>query len=130
MKNDTQLWMEKAKEDFDSAEILLTAAKFNTSCYHSQQSSEKYLKSVLCELNLEIPKTHNLNLLVQLLKDTGVVISEEVLDSASEIDRYATLTRYPGYDACLSEAEECVLNARNVKVFVEKHLVHPTSEND
>ncbi len=36
-------------------------------CFHCQQSAEKYLKAVLKELGQSIPRTHDLNHLLNLL---------------------------------------------------------------
>jgi HEPN domain-containing protein len=55
-------WMRKAEDDFQVAEILARRHEpfHDQVSFHCQQSAEKYLKAVLEELGLLIPKTHDL----------------------------------------------------------------------
>ena len=63
MKPSTQEWIDKAEGDFNAALTLYRARKhpsYDTACYHTQQSAEKYLKARLEEAGQSIPRTHNL----------------------------------------------------------------------
>ena len=69
MKKMTREWIRKAEDDFRAAEILAVGSKglHDQICFHSQQCAEKYLKALLTELGLSVPKTHDLeDLLVSL----------------------------------------------------------------
>src|SRR5947208_15321305 len=69
MKRTTRDWVRKAEAD------LVIARRISRSktplhdgvCFHCQQSAEKYLKALLNELGLAIPRTHNLDDLLSLL---------------------------------------------------------------
>ena len=70
MKSLTREWIKKAEEDFVAAERLAHIHKtpvWNVVCFHCQQCMEKYLKACLQEKERDIPRTHNLSLLLELL---------------------------------------------------------------
>jgi HEPN domain-containing protein len=52
----------KAEDDFQTAEILAAAGKplYDQIAFHCQQTAEKYVKALLEELGLSVPKTHDL----------------------------------------------------------------------
>ena len=99
MKEETQLWINKAIEDFRTAEILINVDDSPPAiiCFHCQQSAEKYFKAFLVNNSVEFPRIHDLlELLEKLvfpLDQTFVSIRE-----ASEILMdYAVAPRYPDY---------------------------------
>lgn len=55
-------WVEYAEEDLVMAKSALRRNKplTTSSCFHSQQSAEKYLKAMLVSQDIEFPKTHDL----------------------------------------------------------------------
>src|SRR5262249_6727663 len=69
MKKMTREWVRKAEADYRLA--VQTAAGSepfpDQVCFHCQQSAEKYLKALLEELGLSVPRTHVLNQLLALL---------------------------------------------------------------
>jgi HEPN domain-containing protein len=70
MKRITREWIRKAEDDYRAAEKLASGADpfHDQVCFHCQQSAEKYLKALLEELDVAVPKTHDLDdLLVRLL---------------------------------------------------------------
>ena len=69
MKKATREWIQKAEADYRSAEKLRRDddALHDQGCFFSQQSAEKYLKSLLEELGEPIPWTHRLQDLLALL---------------------------------------------------------------
>jgi len=59
----TSEWVEKADNDFHSANLLLTAGEFpipDSACFHCQQCAEKYLKAYLQERMVRFERTHSL----------------------------------------------------------------------
>ncbi len=88
-------WLEKADMDLKAAEYLLTATGFSDIiCFHGQQAAEKLLKAVLAYRKVEIPKTHDLKL---LLDQTGLTEEEMGLkeDEIDELSGYCVEARYP-----------------------------------
>ena len=69
MKTTTGAWVRKAESDY---QCVVQAAHqrepfHDQVCFHSQQSAEKYLKALLEELGLAIPRVHHLDDLLGLL---------------------------------------------------------------
>lgn len=68
LNRDTAHWLWYAQEDLDSA-VVLTKKSPRNACLLSQQSAEKALKSVHVYLNQSIPRSHDLDLIRNLLPD-------------------------------------------------------------
>lgn len=67
MKPLTEEWVAKAEGDFATAGRELRARKapnYDAVCFHTQQCTEKYLKAVLQENDIEFGRTHNLSALL------------------------------------------------------------------
>ncbi|MFN3763360.1 MAG: HEPN domain-containing protein [Anaerolineae bacterium] len=63
-------WIRKAESDFKVAcdELATEEPATDAVCFHLQQCVEKYLKAYLLSQGAEIPKTHNLALLLARCK--------------------------------------------------------------
>jgi HEPN domain-containing protein len=95
MKKLTAEWVRKAEEDYQVAAKTHRGGDpfHNAVCFHCQQAVEKYLKALMEERGLSVPKTHDLDglrtLLVphyaQLPARRGLVF----------LTRFAMETRYP-----------------------------------
>jgi HEPN domain-containing protein len=84
------------QKDADTMEILIA--------FHTQQGIEKALKAVLVQHEVEFPKTHDLEELVELIERAGLVWPPE-LNKAIELTPFATQGRYPGFDEPITRAE-------------------------
>lgn len=96
MKPATESWVGVAEIDFETA--LLAAGPprriSESVCFHAQQCIEKYLKAVLQEQDRDVPRTHDLGLLLDLTNDW----IPELAESRTEIEHvgsYAMTLRYP-----------------------------------
>ena len=69
MKKVTREWVRKAEVDYRSADGLRRKEPpvHESVCFHCQQCAEKYLKALMEEVGLPIPKTHDLGLLLNSL---------------------------------------------------------------
>lgn len=69
MKTTTGAWVRKAESDYQC--VVQTTRRrepfHDHVCFHSQQSAEKYLKALLQELGLAIPRVQHLDDLLGLL---------------------------------------------------------------
>jgi len=63
-------------------------------CFHAQQTVEKALKALSIYYNIDFPKTHNIKVILDILK-TKVTIPEEI-NRSSILTDYAVTARYPG----------------------------------
>jgi len=64
-------------------------------CFHAQQATEKALKAVLVARGMEFPLTHDLEALLEILREAGVTLPQ-TMDDIDELTPYAVETRYPG----------------------------------
>ena len=104
------LLLQKAREDLSAAQALIATEDQadHVIGFHLQQAVEKALKSVLADRAVEIPRTHDLGYLVELLEsfDTeipGAITSSDWLTPWGVLFRYDsnsdTLDRDTGLEA-------------------------------
>ena len=93
-------------------------------CFHAQQCAEKALKGLLTHLAIQHPRTHALDVLLDLLKSHGVHVPGNV-DEAFELTQYAVQTRYPGEwePVTKTEARHALERAALVLAWVESKIV-------
>lgn len=121
MTEDTKARIDKAKEDMESAEILMDARKYNTSCYLSYQSAEKYIKALIGHLGFDIPKTHDLFRLI-VLAEISVFVFNAVKENCIVLNRFATEFRYPEYDCDKEGASVCLDLSKEIQTFILSNL--------
>src|SRR5438094_5061526 len=100
MKRLTKEWVRKADADYLAATTLGPAQALlrDQVCFHCQQCAEKYLKGLMQELGLAVPRTHLLlTLLASLLSHHNTLRS--LRRGLDFLTRYAVDTRYPGHNA-------------------------------
>ena len=63
MKKTTREWVKKAEEDYQVAKqgSRSKVPVHDSVCFHCQQCAEKYLKGLMEEAGLTVPKTHFLD---------------------------------------------------------------------
>jgi HEPN domain-containing protein len=124
MKPLTREWVEKAEEDFISAQREYRARKhpnYNAACFFVQQCIEKYLKARLQEADIEFSKIHDLVKLLEL-----VVRIEPLWDAYRStfryVSAYAVSFRYPGENADKDEARDALKICRAFREVVRLSL--------
>lgn len=113
MRSQTAQWLTKAREDFQAAQVLLAAGLTDTACFHAQQAAEKCLKALLEENQEHIPKTHDLNTLIDRFA-SRLVPSAAVVSAASMLTSFAVEIRYPGTDADIVDARDALNSATEI----------------
>lgn len=90
-------WVRKAEQDLAASEALLSAdpSLSHTACFHAQQAVEKYLKALLTWHQVEFPKTHAIEQLLDLLNLVDTETASR-LSQAANLTPYAVDLRYPG----------------------------------
>jgi HEPN domain-containing protein len=117
-----QNWFHKAENDLKNAELILHSEEkekpFDTVCFHCQQAVEKYLKGFLIFNDMSLIKTHNIEVLLDLLSKKYPAI--EQFESAVILTNYAVELRYPDdfYMPDLEETKEAYQIAVKIKEFV------------
>lgn len=90
-------WLKRAVSDLNIGKAGLKTKDVlpEDACFHAQQCAEKALKAYLRHLDVDFPKTHAIEVLLDLLKTKDVKIPHNV-DESFELSQYAVQTRYPG----------------------------------
>jgi HEPN domain-containing protein len=98
---DPREWLRLARGDAAIAHAEIRDAPLELLCFHAQQAAEKAIKAVLLAERVDLPRTHNLQLLIDLLDEQAFRVSGAVREAAP-LTLYAVLTRYPcRRDRCL-----------------------------
>jgi len=123
MRRHTAQWVSKAEEDMNAARELAahTPPRRNAACFHCQQAAEKYLKALLQELGAAVPRTHDLENLVDLLvpHDTTLALLRR---SAASLTKYAVEYRYPGLRATTRQLNSALRVAERVRQELRARL--------
>lgn len=121
--NEVNQWVEYAEEDHTVARSSLRRAKplTTSSCFHSQQCAEKYLKAILVSKNMEFPKTHDLLILDELCNKAGV-LTGFTKEDLGRLSGFAVHTRYPGNQPTHEDAQEALKIASQIRRFARSLL--------
>src|SRR5438552_2364110 len=100
MKRSTREWLRKAEADYRVAVRIARGNRpfHDQLCFHCQQAAEKYLKGLLEELGLAIPKVHDLWQLAALLLPYHSVLRSQRRGLVF-LTNFAVAVRYPGDNA-------------------------------
>ena len=114
--------MRYAREDYNAALVLRETDIPRHSCLLAQQSAEKAIKSIYAFLDKQIPKSHDLDLLKNLLPDEWDVKTR--FDDLSELSFWAVESRYPGDmpEASKEDADAALALAQAILDSVEDNL--------
>ncbi|MBI1832238.1 MAG: HEPN domain-containing protein [Planctomycetes bacterium] len=123
MKPLTADWIKKAERDFRVGRKLARSqpAENDFVCFCSQQSAEKFLKALLVEQGLSVPRTHNLEDLLNLLRPYHAALWS-LRRGMVFLSRFAVDTRYPGFEAKRSQAKAAMRWATRVREAVRAVL--------
>ncbi|MDE0013134.1 MAG: HEPN domain-containing protein [Candidatus Poribacteria bacterium] len=121
---DTARWLRYAEEDLTTAETFLGHPHVppRQSCWFAQQSAEKALKAALIFLQIDFRRTHNLNVLRDLLPDSWQLKTTH--PDLSDLTRWVVEARYPEdmQGATKAEATQAVEQARAIWTSVSTAL--------
>jgi HEPN domain-containing protein len=92
-----QAWLKRARSDLQlgRAALQTPGVLLEDACFHAQQCAEKALKALLLQSQIPFPRTHAIEVLVDMLKVQGHTVPDNV-DEAFILTEYAVQTRYPG----------------------------------
>ncbi|MBU0502394.1 MAG: HEPN domain-containing protein [bacterium] len=114
-------WIHKAKHDIGMAELALSERPEYTDaiCNHCQQAAEKHLKAYLTFLGISFEKKHDLDYLLDLLKEKDASV-QQFYDMAEELNSYAVEIRYPDdwFEPSKEEAQKALDIAKKIQSYV------------
>lgn len=88
-------WVRKAEMDCKSVELLIPQSDLGeVVVFHAQQAVEKLLKAMLTRHQIEFPKSHEIRLLLALLREKEPALAEQLADCVW-LDPFAVEIRYP-----------------------------------
>lgn len=94
-ENDPKVWLKFAYADYALASGPRVPEAFPfLYCYHAQQCAEKAIKALMVHRRIENKKTHDIELLLQMLEAKGEMLPPSVR-AATELTQYAFRVRYP-----------------------------------
>lgn len=116
MKKTTAEWVRKAEEDLVLARqgSRSKIPVHNGVCFHCQQCAEKYLKGLLEELGLPVPRTHNLDDVLNLLLPSHPEL-RSLRRGLIFLTDFAVDPRYPGKNTIKRQAAAALRWANRVR---------------
>ncbi len=120
-----KIWIEKGDHDLGTAIITQKhIPKYSdTIAFHCQQAVEKYLKAYFIHLNINIPRTHDLIYLLEIINQKED-IQKDWYNKVLILEDFAVEIRYPDQSIKLSEEEinEAISIAKMVRTGILKKL--------
>jgi len=113
LKEETKAWLAKTHDDMAAAHVLFDAGLTDGACFHSQQAAEKCLKALLEEQGQHVPRTHDLDALVERISNF-VAVSDKVREAATFLSSFGVEVRYPGTDSDVEDARESLQMANRI----------------
>ena len=99
-------WLRYAEADLSPSRIVPPVGVFlELLCYHAQRATEKAIKAVMLARGSSIRKTHDINLLVELVVGAGAAALPLSREAAESLTLFAVLSRYPSDLGDVDEAE-------------------------
>jgi HEPN domain-containing protein len=117
------LLLQKAREDLSAAQVLVVTEDQTDSVigFHLQQAVEKAAKSVLAWRAVEIPRTHDLGYLVELLEGLEIEMPESVA-SSDWLTPWGVLFRYDD-DPAVSLDRDRALEAATTAIGLAERAI-------
>lgn len=111
MKDESNVWLNQAKEHYDDALYLYEGSRYSMAVYCCHQALEKILKAAIVEFaGSTPPKIHNLD---ALARQTTLIFTTAWLEDLAEITRHFWRVRYPDFQQY---------------VYVSKDKIQPTMD--
>ena len=123
--------VQNAEDDWDTMLTLVHQASRplrDQICFHAQQCVEKYLKAWLQEANLRVPRTHDLNRLLNRIVPSQPEWRAWRLDF-KKFKPHAVDVRYGTYSATETDVEHAVRVCTEVRHAIRTTLQLPNNED-
>lgn len=126
MKKSTADWVRKAEADWVAARRLgkQKPIVFDVSCFCCQQTVEKYFKALLNEEGAPVPRTHDLDNLLDLLLAHDATL-KKLRRGLKGLTLYAVEFRYPGFHANARQVQSALRRAERARREIRVRLGLP-----
>ena len=117
-------WVEKAEVFIREAERHLELGVYWLACFEAQQAAELYLKALIVKLTATHPYTHDIVELLEVTRELGLSVPEELVVYGDALTPHYTLARYPGrkpLEYNKDRAKRCVSQAKSIINWVLSH---------
>jgi len=106
-------WIKYSRNDLSMAKATLELSKNyrNGAAFLAQQSAEKIIKAYLTFKKVRVPKTHDMELLINEVSKIDLILSKKII-KAKTLTIYAVTYRYP-------DAEKRPLTVAKVKAAIK-----------
>ena len=125
MKKDDLIaeWVRFASEDYKTAKFLtgMVPEPLEIICFHCQQSAEKALKAYLVYKDIQPPKTHDLDELIDLCSGNEAI--QNLREICISLNDYSVITRYPSSQELIVEDREMAINAAKAVLGIIKQEI-------
>jgi len=127
MKDEVKAWLTYARENHESAEILIKSELFNPALQNIQQSIEKFLKALLIEKEIKLKRTHSINELISQLAENSCIIDIQeddidLIDSIYLPSKYPLGNALPDYTPDEKICKHCLEILNKVRMSVNDYL--------
>lgn len=121
-------WIEYAQRDIQSAKHLtsMRPEPLEIICFHCQQAAEKALKAYLVSIDKRVPKTHDLDELLELCKKNDKIT--DLRELTIPLNDYSVMVRYPAVQSTTIEDKEQALNAASGVLKTVKEEISITQQ--
>lgn len=110
-------WLAAASEDMEVALLSVGAGTWRSVCYHVQQTCEKRMKALLVSRGIRPPRSHQLEVLVNRLREVGCELPG-LREDWTLLSSYSVTGRYPERRIDEVEARAAVAAAERVAAAV------------
>ncbi|HEX5454507.1 MAG TPA: HEPN domain-containing protein [Stellaceae bacterium] len=129
---EARLWLAKAAEDLASARLLLSAFMLPAAAFHTQQATEKALKTLLVAAAQDVRRVHDIVELAVLARPYWPDLLPMPFPLAVVSHWYMT-TRYPGVDQQLpgwAEIGEALAQIESLIRAITDHITAMANKTD
>ena len=130
--NEISEWIRLAEMDLSTAHHMFETfwpKPLEIACFHSQQSAEKMLKCFLVSQAIEPPKTHDMQVLIEMCAEINSGFND-IYEEAATLTNYAVRLRYPAeLEIAERDAEDAIKNADKIMLFVKNNLPEDAAQS-
>ena len=121
--DDTREWLNRATSNLAKAKVHAAGIYLEDLCIDAHEACAWALKALMIERGIDFKDIHDLTRLLTMLEGYAEPIPAAI-HQAGRLSPYAMLTRYPGFEEPVSEAEyqEAVAIAETLVLWAEDRV--------